>query len=297
MPTDGSALSSAALDFIASRTTLIGTNPKITVLNVQLPVPAYPAHVVGKPAVRAFHKMEANEILKPALARLKKAGLQASAKYVVGSPGKAIAKFASANGADLIVMGSHGDTALKGLLLGSATNAVLASSKTPLLIIRSSAAPVTGSLNVGIAIDGSKYSVAAARYVLRHLELFGRTPAVTLINVVPDLLSTFIPGFADAPGPLYRPEGAVAMQTAAFEVVMAPVRKLIKPTGLRATEACLIGNNPGDEIAAYAKKNRLDLLVLGSHGYAALQSVVMGSVSTRVAAKCRMPLLLIRGSA
>jgi nucleotide-binding universal stress UspA family protein len=55
---------------------------------------------------------------------------------------------------------------------------------------------------------------------------------------------------------------------------------------------CLTGP-AGDEIAAYAKK-RLDLLVMGSHGYGAVKAAVLGSVTQRVAAHCATPLLLIR---
>jgi nucleotide-binding universal stress UspA family protein len=34
---------------------------------------------------------------------------------------------------------------------------------------------------------------------------------------------------------------------------------------------------------------------MGSHGHSALQAVTLGSVATSVAARCRTPLLLIRG--
>ena len=47
-------------------------------------------------------------------------------------------------------------------------------------------------------------------------------------------------------------------------------------------------------IAVRVKKNKLDLLVMGSHGRGALRSMTLGSVSTRVAATSRVPLLLIR---
>ena len=56
----------------------------------------------------------------------------------------------------------------------------------------------------------------------------------------------------------------------------------------------LSGNNPGDVIAAYATKNKLDILAMGSHGEGALRSMVLGSVAARVAAKCRNALLLIQ---
>ena len=50
---------------------------------------------------------------------------------------------------------------------------------------------------------------------------------------------------------------------------------------------------PGDEIAAYAKKN-LDVLLVGSHGYGGFKSAVLGSVATRIAARCETPLLIVR---
>jgi hypothetical protein len=41
------------------------------------------------------------------------------------------------------------------------------------------------SLRVGIAVDGSAYGPAAVKYVLRHPELFGAAPNISLIHVVP----------------------------------------------------------------------------------------------------------------
>ena len=82
-------------------------------------------------------------------------------------------------------------------------------------------------------------------------------------------------------------------QDAAFEAAIAPVRVLLKKKdGVNAYEVRLIGD-PGDELSAYAKE-RLDLLVLGSHGYGAFKAAVMGSVATRVTAHCTVPLLLVR---
>lgn len=299
VPVDGSAFSNAAVKFIASRTTLIGAEPDVELLNVQSAVRRSAARVADKALLRASYEAEADKVLKPAAAALKRAGLQARAKWVVGSPGIDIGKLAAAADADLIVMGSHGHTAFKTLLFGSVTNAVLASCTTPLLVVRDEVAPTRDSLKVGIAVDGSKYGIAAVRYVLKHLDLFGRQgdspgPSITLIHVVPDLFSIIVPGFGDAPVAIRKPDQVIDMQTKAFEAALAPVRKLIKPTGLETTETSLIGNNAGDELAAYAKKNKLDVLVMGSHGYGALKSAVLGSVATRVAAKCRTPLLLIR---
>lgn len=295
LPTDGSSFSKAAIAFIASRDTLILTQPDVELLNVQYPIPSRAARHAGKELVHSYHESEANKVLKPALTTLKRAGLRARAKYVVGSPGAEVARVAAADGADLVVMGSHGHTGFKSLLFGSVTNAVLASCDTPLLVLRDSVGPKKDSLKVGIALDGSKYGIAAVRFFVMHRDLFGAAPSVALIHVVPDLLNLVVPGFfGAAPVPNFEAAQVEAMQLAAFENAMVPARALLAKAGLQATEVRLTGNNPGDAIAAHARKSRLDLLALGSHGYGALQSAVLGSVATRVAAQCQTPLLLIR---
>ena len=295
MPIDGSVYSNAALSFVASRSTLIGSQPDVEVLNVQYPVPLRAARYAGKELVLSYHEAEAKKVLQPAVAMLKRAGLLAHAKSVVGSPGVEVGRVAAADAADLIVMGSHGHTGFKNLLFGSVTQAVMASCKTPLLVLRNEAAPMKSPLKLGIALDGSKYGLAAVRFVVKHLVLFGPAPTLTLIHVVPDLLNLRVAGvFADAPVPGFKPEQVAEMQRAAFERAFAPARKLLKATALQVTEAQLTGNNPGDVIAAYATKSKLDILAIGSHGEGALISTVLGSVATRVAAKCRNALLLIQ---
>ena len=299
LPIDGSSFSNAAVAFIASRDTLILNQPDVELLNVQYPVPARAARYAGKELVLSYHESEAKKVIKPALAMLKRAGLRARAKYVIGSPGSEVARVAASDAADLIVMGSHGHTGFKSLLFGSVTNAVLASCDTPLLVLRGGVGPKKGpnkdSLKVGIALDGSKYGIAAVRYVIKHRALFGALPSVTLIHVVPDLLNLVVPGFfGDAAVPGLKPEQVEAMQQAAFENAMAPARKLLRKAGLQTTEIRLAGNNAGDALAAHAKQGKLDLLVMGSHGYGGLRSTVLGSVATRVAAQCRNALLFVR---
>ena len=295
MPIDGSTFSKAALAFIASRTRLIESLPAIELLNVQYPVSVRVVRGAGKDLVKQHHESESNKIIKPALASLKRAGLRAQSRAVVGNPGAEIGRIAVEDAVDLIVMGSHGHTGFKNLLFGSVTQAVLASCNTPLLVLRREAVPKKDSLKLGIALDGSKYGVAAVRFVVKHCALFGAAPSLTLIHVVPDLLNLVVPGFfGDAPVPGFKPEQVAEMQRAAFERAMAPARKLLQGTALQVTEAQLSGNNPGDAIAAYATKNKLDILAIGSHGEGALRSMVLGSVATRVAAKCRNALLFIQ---
>jgi nucleotide-binding universal stress UspA family protein len=295
MPIDGSSFSKAAVAFVASRATLIKNRPDVELLNVQYRVPLRAARALGKEMVDSYHDSEANRALKPALATLKRADLKASARYVVGTVANELATIVAADAADLIVMGSHGHTGLKKLLFGSVTNTVLASCTTPLLVLRGKPAAKKDSLKLAIAFDGSKHGLAAVRFFVKYRDFFGAAPTLTLVHVVPDLLNLGVAGFfGRVPAPSFKPEQVEAMQGAAFEAAMAPARKLLGRAGVVATEVRLSGNNPGDQIAAYATKNKLDLIALGSHGQGALESAVLGSVATRIAVRCQVPLLFVR---
>jgi nucleotide-binding universal stress UspA family protein len=249
--------------------------------------------VVGKDVVSSYYTDEAEKALKPARARLQKAGMTPTVRFAVGNPANEISAAAAKDDVDLLVMGSHGHSALRGLLVGSVTSAVLAQTTTPILILRHREAPPADSLKVGIAVDGSKFGREAVKYVLRHRDLFGANPQITLIHVVADFAGALMPDMAGIALPAYSEEDIRAMQKKAFESAVAPIRKLFQKAAVPLTEICLAGN-AADEIAAYAKKRKLDVLVMGSHGYGAFKAAVMGSVATRVAHTAELPLLLVR---
>jgi nucleotide-binding universal stress UspA family protein len=295
VPVDGSKYSHAAVNFIASRATLIGNAPEVRLLNVQLPIPVRAARVVGKDVVKSYYDDESAKALKGSLATLKKAGLTAAADYHIGHPGEEIAAAADASKADLVVMGSHGHGAFAGLVLGSVTNSVLARTKRPLLVLRESHAAKGDSLKVGIAVDGSKFGRGAVKYVIRHRDLFGAQPQFQLLNVVPDFAGAVMPDMAGIALPAFSAEEVAAMQSKSFDTVMKPALRLLDKAGLTAETVRLAGN-PGDELAAYAKKKKLDVLVMGSHGYGAFKQAVLGSVATRVIAHCTTPVLLVRNA-
>ena len=54
----------------------------------------------------------------------------------VGNAGELIAKTADSGGYDLVVMGSHGQSALGNLVMGSVATKVLAQCKVPVLLVR-----------------------------------------------------------------------------------------------------------------------------------------------------------------
>lgn len=295
MPVDGSEHSTAAVAFVASRTTLLKQPIEIEMINIQLPVPPRVARVLGKEIVQSHHEAEAAKVLKPAVTALRRAGADATARHVVGTVASTLSAIVTADRADLIVMGSHGHTGLKQLVLGSVTRTVAVSCTKPLLVVRGAPVPRRDSLRLGIALDGSQYGLAVARFVARHRALFGASPSVSLIHVVPDLTKIDLPGWRGREVPTgIRPEQAETLRDTAFESVFAPIQELLATAGIAATEVRLVGQAPGDAIAAWAIRSRLDLLALGSLGFGAGRRSSMGSVAMRVAERCRTALLLVR---
>ena len=63
-------------------------------------------------------------------------GVKAETMLVRGHPARAILDAAKAKGTDLIVVGSRGLGGVKGLLLGSVSNAVVQNSKVPVMVVK-----------------------------------------------------------------------------------------------------------------------------------------------------------------
>lgn len=295
MPVDGSEYSKAAVAFVASRETLLKHPTEIELVNIQHPVPPRVAHAVGREIVQSYHAAEAAAALEEAATALGRAGATATARHVVGSVAHELASIVAHDHADLIVMGSHGHTGLKKLLLGSVASTVAVSCSKPLLILRDAPAVWQDSLKLGIAVDGSPYGLAVARFVARHRDLFGASPSVSLIHVVPDLSKLTMPGWIEREVPTgIQPDLAAAMQKAAFDSVFGPVHELLAAAGIPATGVRLVGQDPGEAIAAQAAKSHLDLLALGSLGFGAARHGPLGSVATRVTGLCQTALLLVR---
>ena len=63
-------------------------------------------------------------------------GVKAETILVKGHPAKVILDTAKTKGVDLIVVGSRGIGGVKGLLLGSVSNAVVQNSKVPIMVVK-----------------------------------------------------------------------------------------------------------------------------------------------------------------
>lgn len=88
------------------------------------------------PLPQRLPRAEADPALRDGLGVAAQQGVEASAELLVGYPPKQIVRLASAEGADLIVVGSRGLGRVKSALLGSTSREVLAHAERPVLVVR-----------------------------------------------------------------------------------------------------------------------------------------------------------------
>lgn len=292
LPTDGSHYSTNAIDFVASRTSLLGKRPELVLVTVQPPLSAIRKLIVGAKE-EEYYEQEAEKCLAPARKILKSEGIAFTEIKLRGDPAEMIAEAVEKEQPDLILMGSRGLSAFAGLILGSVTTEVLARTRTPVLILRGKEEPRKDALRVGIAVDGSEYGQAAARYLVNNMELVGEGAKIFAINVVSTLDKEYYSVVAGVSNEKLTKKDMKLIQLEDFAEAMKTVRPIFKEAGIKVKEVCLSGD-PSDQIADYAEENKLDLIVMGSHGYTNFKSAVMGSVATHVAAQGNVPILIIR---
>jgi nucleotide-binding universal stress UspA family protein len=83
-----------------------------------------------------YYTSQAEAALAPVKAFAEQHGWKVTLKHTVGQPAECISSFAESGKCNLIVMGSHGHSALGNMVLGSVATGVLAHCKVPVLLVR-----------------------------------------------------------------------------------------------------------------------------------------------------------------
>lgn len=133
---DGSEYTKRMLSHIAAHDELLGPAHDYTVLTVVAQIPPHAARFLGRATLDSYYKEQADHVLRPIAAFVEQNGWKATFAHAEGQPAEAIAEFAARLKPDLIVMGSHGHSALGSMVLGSVASGVLARCKAPVLLIR-----------------------------------------------------------------------------------------------------------------------------------------------------------------
>ena len=133
---DGSAHTKKMLAYLTTHDEVFGPKNGYTLFHVQLPLLPRARAAVGKAVADGYHTEAAEKVTAPVVKFLQRHGIEATVVHEVGSAGELIAKAAEVGAFDLVMMGSHGHTALGNLVMGSVATRVLAHCQVPVLLVR-----------------------------------------------------------------------------------------------------------------------------------------------------------------
>ncbi len=130
---DGSPHSARVVSYAADLAQRYGA--RVYLVYAYAPIPSYLGdeqlyRVAGEEVDRG------RALLEPYADVLRRAGIQVDLEVVEGPPSRAILTVAETRNADLIVIGSRGLGAIRGLLLGSVSERVVRMARCPVLVVR-----------------------------------------------------------------------------------------------------------------------------------------------------------------
>lgn len=140
-------------------------------------------------------------------------------------------------------------------------------------------------MKILIPVDGSSFTKRMLAYLAAHDEWLGDAHNYTLIHVAPP-----VPPRAAA---ALDKEILKSYYAEESEKVFKPVRTFFDKQRIKASFVAKVGQ-AADVVADTATKGDFDLVMMGSHGHGTLGNLVLGSVTTKVMANCRTPVLIVR---
>jgi nucleotide-binding universal stress UspA family protein len=138
-------------------------------------------------------------------------------------------------------------------------------------------------MKILLAVDGSKTSIDAVKFVAKNLSWFSGKPDIELVNAHTQINLPRFPGM--------RGVGKAQMQQYHEEEgkkELAEAERLLDQAGVRYQARVLIGASLAEVIVKHAAKSGADLIVIG-----APQSVI-GSVSSKVMQLSEVPVLMVK---
>jgi len=133
---DGSSASDRAARHAVQLAGQLRDPPAMYLVNVAAPLLPQAARKLGRKSTAEYYASGSEYAVRKARDILDRAKIAYSEAFPVGDAAEEISRLADKHDIDLIVMGSRGQTALKGLLLGSVASRVLALSKVPVTVVR-----------------------------------------------------------------------------------------------------------------------------------------------------------------
>ena len=204
----------------------------------------------------------------------------------LGHPARTIARQARRMKADLILLGCRGLSDIQGFLLGSISRQVASIASCSVFVVKQ---PIPQLRRVTLAVDDSKHSRAAARFLRSH--------------ILPESATTTILSSAERPVTDLAVRYLSTTQIAELEQP-AVERATRLVTTLRdeflkegyAVDTAVQMNHVIDTIVKHVEADHADLLVIGARGLTKSERLYLGSVSESLLRHAPCSVLIVRGT-
>jgi nucleotide-binding universal stress UspA family protein len=140
-------------------------------------------------------------------------------------------------------------------------------------------------MKILLAADGSSYTKKALAFLVTHEELAGGEGELVVLNVqpaVPPRVKALVG--AAAVEDFHRDEA---------QKVLGPIERFLKRRAISFSTRWMVGPI-APEIVRTSKREKAQLLVMGTHGHGVLGRALMGSVAQNVVTGCEIPVLLVK---
>ena len=207
-------------------------------------------------------------------------GVRAATRVLAGQSAPALAAYADSHEIDLVVMTTHGRGGISRFWLGSVADQLLRRTAVPVLLLRPQESTIPPQFHcVLVALDGSAQSEEAI------------APALTLARTTPG--SRVILAQVIEPGlPLVGPEYQ-EMERRDAAGKLEHLAQRLRRHGIAATAQVTTGAGIAAEIHRLARREEVDLIVIGTHGARGVERLLLGSVADKVVRGATQPVLVV----
>jgi len=224
-----------------------------------------------------------------ALAREQFPQWSVASEAVADSPAWAVIK--RTNAADLVVIGARGQSPLSRLLFGSVSQKVIVESECSVRIGRTSRNE-TGPVRIIVGLDGSPDSDAAISAINARM-----WPAGSEVRVVTSIDANISTAAAIPGGPITAwLDDSDENETSWVSRMIDEASARLGRTGINVS-ATQVDGDPKIALVAEADKWRADAIFVGARGHGLMERLMLGSVSSAIAARAHCSVEIIRGRA
>jgi nucleotide-binding universal stress UspA family protein len=221
-------------------------------------------------------------------------GWQVSHEVRNGSPGFELLQVAREWSADLIVVGSHGHSALGRFVLGSVSQKVLTEASTSVHIGRPNPGTGKSGERILIGVDGSPAALAAVRAVAQRNWTEGSEIRIVVADDVfrGNPIWLLIPPVRE-----FFEEVRTEERTQAEQFAIAAAKELREGLGSRniTVSSVVHAGDPKQVLVKHAEEFGADCIFTGATGFSSrLERVILGSVSSAIAARAQCSVEVVR---